>query len=168
MKERLTRHESMRGWFAYELHRQMENNGNIWVVTADLGFGMFDAIQRDYPERFVNVGAAEQVAVGVAVGMAVEGKIPIVYSITPFLLYRPFETVRSYLHSEQIPVVLVGGGRDGDYQHDGFSHWAEEDQEVMRVLSGVESHWPETKEEIPELLEKVLTNPRPTYINLKR
>ena len=63
MVERLTpkdRHESMRGWFAYELHRKMTDNNKIWLVTGDLGFGMFDKIKRDFPERFVNVGAAEQ------------------------------------------------------------------------------------------------------------
>jgi transketolase C-terminal domain/subunit len=52
---------------------------------------------------------------GTAVGMAMEGKIPIVYSITPFAIYRPFELIRNYLSHEQIPVKIVGGGRDKQY-----------------------------------------------------
>jgi transketolase len=51
----------------------------------------------------------------------------VVYSITPFVLYRPFEWIRNYLDHEKIPVKLVGGGRDKDYGYLGFSHWAEED-----------------------------------------
>jgi transketolase C-terminal domain/subunit len=53
--------------------------------------------------------------IGAATGMAMEGKIPVVYSITPFLLYRPFVFLRNYLHHENIPVKLVGGGRNKDY-----------------------------------------------------
>ena len=106
----LERHDSMRGWFAYEMYNQMVQNPDIYVVTEDLGYAMFDRIKRDFPERFINVGAAEQTMMGVAVGLAMEGKIPVVYSITPFLLYRPFETIRNYIQNEEIPVIMVGGG----------------------------------------------------------
>lgn len=162
------RHESMRGWFAYELHGLMRLDDHIWVVTGDLGFGMFDSIQKDYPERFINVGAAEQAMMGIGVGLAIGGQIPVVYSITPFLLYRPFETVRNYLQHDGIPVKLVGGGRDRDYSHDGFSHWAEEDRDIMKILSNIEAHWPETKEELPQLLTRILYNGKPSYLNLRR
>lgn len=162
------RHESMRGWFVYELHARMREDARIWVVSGDLGFGMFDKIKRDFPERFVNVGAAEQVMMGVGVGLAIEGIVPVVYSITPFLLYRPFETIRNYVDREGIPVKLVGGGRDRDYGHDGFSHWSEEDRKVMALFPNVDSVWPETKEDIPEILYSMITSPRPVYLNLRR
>lgn len=162
------RHESMRGWFAYELHALMREDGRIWVVTGDLGFGMFDKIKRDFPERFINVGAAEQAMMGVGVGLAIEGMIPVVYSITPFLLYRPFETIRNYVNRERIPVKLVGGGRNQDYGHDGFSHWSDEDRQVTALFGEIESCWPETKEEIPALLHEQIYHQGPTYLNLRR
>lgn len=162
------RHESMRGWFAYELHARMIEDPQIWVVTGDLGYGMFDKIKRDFPDRFINVGAAEQAMMGVGVGLAIEGIIPVVYSITPFLLYRPFETIRNYLNRERIPVKLIGGGRDQDYGHDGFSHWSTEDRTAMRLFAGIDSLWPESKEEIPELLHRQLYHTGPTYLNLRR
>lgn len=171
MAERLNtseRHESMRGWFAYELHSKMVENENIWLVTGDLGYGMFDKIKRDFPERFINTGAAEQAMVGVSVGLAYQGKFPVVYSITPFLLYRPFETIRNYVDKENIPMLLVGGGRDRDYGHDGFSHWSEEDKKVMGVFPNIASCWPENKEDVPELLSMMLENPRAYYLNLRR
>ena len=168
MKERINRHESMRGWFAYELYYQMEKNEDIWVVTADLGYGMFDAIKRDYPDRFINVGASEQAGMGVAVGLALSDKIPFFYSITPFALYRPFETIRNYISQEQIPVKIIGGGRNKDYSHDGFSHWAEEDSQILKSLPGIIPLWPQTKREIPLVLSDAIVNSKPFYINLSR
>lgn len=171
MAERLTpkeRYENMRGWFAYELHSQMIDNEKIWLVTGDLGYGMFDKIKRDFPDRFVNTGAAEQAMMGISIGLAYEGVIPVTYSITPFLLYRPFETIRNYINKENVPIIMVGGGRDKDYGHDGFSHWSEEDKKVMELFGNITSVWPETKEEIPGVLSTALANPRPYYINLRR
>lgn len=164
----IDRHNSMRGWFAWELHSCMSLNPKIWVVTGDLGFGMFDRIRDDFPDRFLNVGAAEQAMAGIGVGLALEGKIPLLYSITPFLLYRPFETIRNYINREQIPVKLIGSGRNKDYLYDGFSHWAEEDHEVMKIFPNIKSFWPKTKEEIPKLLPEILSNNEPVYLNLSR
>jgi transketolase len=146
----------------------MIKNKKIWVVTGDLGYGMFDRIRKDFPKRFINVGAAEQVMMGVGVGLALEGKIPFVYSITPFLLYRPFETIRNYINHESIPVKMVGSGRNKDYQADGFTHWAEEDKEVMKIFKNIKPYWPEKKEEIPSLISKIIGNRQPVYLNLRK
>lgn len=158
----------MRATFAESVHAQMKKNKDIYVVVNDLGYKMWDKIRKDYPDRFINVGAAEQTLIGVGVGLALSNKIPIVYSITSFLLYRPFETIRNYLHYEKIPVKLIGSGRDRDYLHDGISHWAEEDKEVMQILGNIKSYWPEESKEIPKLVEKMLKSNKPWYVNLKR
>ena len=81
----------MRAVFAKNIHSEMKKNSDIWVIVNDLGYKMWDDVRRDFPERFINTGAAEQSMIGIAVGLALEGKIPVVYSITTFLLYRPFE-----------------------------------------------------------------------------
>jgi transketolase len=162
------RHDSMRGWFAYELYKQMAKNEQIWLVVGDLGYKAFDYIRRDFPERFINCGASEQAMTGIAAGLALEGKIPFVYSITTFLLYRPFETIRNYINHEKIPVKLIGGGRDRDYVHDGFSHWAEEDRKVLAIFENIEAKWPENKEKIPGIVEKMIKDNQPWYLNLKR
>ena len=164
----MKRYDSMRGWWAYELYRQMKKNENIWLVTADLGYGMFDDIRKEMPQRFINTGAAEQAMIGIAVGLALEGKIPFVYSITPFLLFRPFETIRNYINREKIPVKLIGSGRDHDYKDDGYSHWPEEQVPILQVLSNINSYFPETKEQIPDLVDKVINSGQPDYINLRR
>lgn len=158
----------MRRCFADILHQHMVKNKNIMIITADLGYKMWDRIRDDFPDRFLNVGAAEQSMMCIAVGLALEDKIPIVYSITPFLLYRPFETVRNYLNHEKIPVKLVGAGRGQDYHHDGFSHWANEDQSVLKILGNIATRWPKSNDELPGIVEEMLTIPVPYYLNLRK
>lgn len=158
----------MRAIFAQEVHKQMAKNKKIFVLVNDLGYKMWDKIKKDYPKRFINAGAAEQSLIGIAVGLAISGKIPIVYSITTFLLYRPFETIRNYINHEKIPVKLVGSGRNKDYINDGFSHWAEEDKKVMKIFGNIISKWPKTLEEIPKLVSEMIESKDPWYINLRK
>ncbi len=137
-------HPSIRGYFANELHKQMESDPKIRVISCDLGYGMFDRIRQDFPEQFINVGSSEQAGMGVAVGLAMEGKKPFIYSISPFLIYRPFETIRNYIDHEKIPVRMIGSGLDDDYSHDGFSH------HIYGVTDLVKSHLPNVDLYIPE------------------
>ena len=158
----------MRGWFVYELFQQMKINKKIYIITGDLGYGVWDAHRIAYPDRVINVGAAEQAMMGIGVGLALEGKIPLVYSMSPFVLYRPFETIRNYVNYERIPVKLIGIGRNRDYLDHGLCHWAEEDRQVLKILSNIEALWPENKEEVPEIVEKMINDNKPWYLNLKR
>ena len=158
----------MRRCFADVLYSRMVSNKRIWIVTADLGYKMWDQIKTDFGDRFINVGSAEQALVTLGIGLALEGKIPFVYSITPFLLYRPFESIRNYINYEKIPVKLIGAGRGRDYSCDGPSHWAEEDREIMKILTNIRSRWPQTNAEIPVLIDELLENNWPYYVNLKK
>lgn len=164
----MNKHESMRGYFSYELHELMSKNEDIYLITADLGYKIFDDIKKYFPYRFINVGASEQSMIGIGVGLALENKIPICYSITPFLLYRPFEFIRNYINYEKIPVILVGSGRNKDYKHDGFTHWSQEDEEVMKLFPNIDSYWPANKECIGTLLNKIIDSKKPSYLNLSR
>src|SRR5574343_6428 len=104
----------MRRLFADLLYEEMRLDDRIVLLTGDLGYGMWDKIRDTYSDRFFNVGSAEQLLIGSAVGLALENKIPICYSVTSFLLYRPFEFIRNYLNHEKIPVKLLGGGLNKD------------------------------------------------------
>ena len=156
----------MRKQFAELLHSEMSRNEDIYLLTGDLGYGLWDRIKIDYPDRFINTLSSEQLMLGAACGLAMEGKIPVVYSITPFVIYRPFEWLRNYLDHEKIPVKLVGGGRDKDYGYLGFSHWAEEDMEVMSVFKNIEKFKP--KKFTEELFQQFINNNKPSYFNLSR
>lgn len=158
----------MRRCFVDSVYDAMKKNEKILVVTGDVGYKMWDTIALEFPKRFFNVGAAEQAMLGVGIGLALEGLVPIVYSITPFLLYRPLESIRNYVNREKIPVKLVGSGRDRDYLVDGFSHWAEEDRALMGIFNNIRSRWPEKNDEIPGLVDEMIATPVPYYVNLKR
>tara|TARA_Y100000817_G_scaffold153171_1_gene119692 strand:+ start:4314 stop:4784 length:471 start_codon:yes stop_codon:yes gene_type:complete len=156
----------MRNTFANLVLQEMRKNDNIYVIVGDVGYGVFDEIKNTYPERFINPGAAEQLIVGMATGLAMEGKIPIIYSITPFILYRPFEFLRNLVNKENIPVKIVGSGRDEDYGALGFSHYATDDEKVLTSLTNIEIYKPNTPEEID--IESFLYSEKPCYLNLKR
>ena len=158
----------MRKDFAELLFQEMAVNKDIYLITGDLGYGLWDKIKDAYPDRFYNVGSSEMAMMGMGVGLAMEGKIPYVYSITPFAIYRPFEMIRNYLDHEQIPVNIVGGGRNKDYGYLGFSHWSEDDVIFMPRFKSVRSYWPHTKLDLEEGFRYSLTKIMPTYINLKR
>jgi transketolase len=160
--------QNLRRRFADEVFQAMKTNNNIFVITADLGYKIWDPIRQNFPDRFINVGAAEQCLIGIGVGLALEGKIPIVFSITSFLLYRPFETIRNYIDHEKIPVILVGSGRNQDYLDLGFSHWSEEDRQVMKIFKNINSIWPDSADEVSRVFPNIISSRQPWYINLKR
>jgi len=158
----------MRRLLADTLYEEMKTNDKIFLLVGDLGYKVFDQHFKDFPDRCLNCGASEQAMIGIAVGLALEGKIPFVYTITPFLIYRAYETLRLYLHHEHIPVKLIGSGRDNDYSHDGISHDATGVDEVLNTVPNIVQMWPQTKEDVPSILRVAITNNRPTFISLKR
>ena len=156
----------MRREFAKKLYDAMEKDDHIFLITADLGYGVLDDIRRDFPKRAINIGSSEMLMVGIAVGLAQSGYVPVCYSITPFLLYRPFELIRNYMNYEKANVKLVGSGRDDDYAHDGISHWAGDDVDIMTALKNIQIYKPEKMTD--EVFTQFMYNDKPSYINLSR
>jgi transketolase len=158
----------MRKDFNKILLQEMHKNKNIYFITADLGYGLWDEVRSSFPDRSFNVMSSEQLMIGTAVGIALEKKIPVCYSITPFILYRPFEFIRNYLDHEKIPVKLIGGGRNKDYGYLGFSHWAEDDEKIMKCFENIKFYKPQDIEELQQQTLTLLYNNLPCYMNLKK
>ena len=161
-------HDSMRGYFGYHLYRQMALNKDIVIITGDLGWGLFNAHREDMPSQFINAGASEQAMMGVACGMALQGKTVFVYSITPFLIYRAFETIRTYVNHESIPLKLIGSGRDDDYKHDGYSHNAHDVQMVLATQGNIIQLYPDNKEDMEQTIDLMIKTDEPFFLSLKR
>jgi len=157
----------MRKEFVKFLLKELETNKNIILLTGDLGYRLFDEIRDKFPNNFYNVGASEQAGMGICIGLALEGKIPIFYSISPFAVYRPFETIHIYLHNEQIPVKIVGGGRDKDYEIDGFTHDASDIKNFMKSLNII-NYYPNFEDNLEGIFKKFLYNGKPSYLNLRK
>ena len=158
---------SVRKAFVRLLHDKMKLDDKIVLVVGDLGYGHFDKIREEFPDRVFNPGAAEQLMLGMACGLAMEGKIPVCYSMTPFILYRPFEIIRTYIDHEKIPVILAAGGRDKDYGAAGFSHWATDDKEHLSGFKNILKIWP-SAEDLEKEIDSIIYTDVPYYVNLSR
>ena len=156
----------MRKLFIDLLYDEMKKNDKIYFITADIGYGIIDKIMNDFPNRSKNIGSSEQLMIGVAIGLYYEGFIPICYTITPFLIYRPFEMIRNYVNHENIPIKLVGTGRNKDYTYLGFTHWAEDDIKILSSFKNIIKYKPEILTK--DLLNEFLYNDKPSYLNLSR
>src|SRR5919107_1896887 len=102
----------MRAAFAATLTELAERDERILLLTGDLGFMALEPFSRRFPDRFFNVGVAEQNMVGLATGLAEAGFIPFVYSIVTFASLRPYEFIRNgpILHQLPVRIVGIGGG----------------------------------------------------------
>jgi transketolase len=158
----------MRQRFGELIRCAMDRDPRIWLLSGDLGFGVLDSARAEHPDRFCNVGAAEQLMLGTAVGLAHSGCIPVCYSITPFVIFRPYEYLRNYLDHEQCPVKLVGAGRGQDYGHLGFSHWADDANRALAVFPHIQQFMPETVADLDQGWQDWLYKDAPGYLNLVR
>ncbi len=104
------------------------------LLTADLGFGIFDDFEYKYPSQFINVGIAEQLMSSLSCGLASEGFRPVAYSIGNFPTLRSLEQIRNDIiyHSSNVKIVTNGAGFS--YGTSGMSHHATEDLGVIRSL----------------------------------
>lgn len=171
VKDRLKnypRFDSVKGEFVWELYKAMAKNKKIVLVTADLGYKMFDPHREDFPDRFIDVGAAEQTLMGVAIGLALSGKIPFVYSITPFLIYRPFEWLRTYINAEKIPVKLIGGGLGREYSEDGLTHQCQDLDAVLHLFKNIKQFFPTEKMDIPYMMKEMINDNSPYFMGITR
>ena len=156
----------MRKDFVSMMFEEMKHNKKIYFITADIGYGVLDAIRDTYPDRFLNVGCSEQLMIGVALGLAYDGYIPVCYSITPFVIYRPFELIRNYVNHESTPIRLVGCGRNVDYANYGISHDASDDIEILEPFKNIVKMKPDSL--TLDVFREFLYHEKPTYLNLKR
>jgi transketolase len=127
----------MRNAFVQSLFELAKQDDRIVLITGDLGFGVIEPFMEQLPRQFVNAGVAEQNMTGMAVGMALSGKVVFTYSIANFPTLRCLEQIRNDVcyHNANVKVVAVGGGFA--YGSMGVTHHAVEDLGVMRMLPGM-------------------------------
>jgi transketolase len=106
--------------------------------------------------------------IGAAAGMAMSGKIPICYSITPFLLYRPFEFIRNYLQEEGLVVKLVGSGRDKDYKDAGYTHHSVEAESILNQLPRIEKFFPQDELQLTQQMNSFVYSKNPAFMSLRK
>lgn len=128
----------MRKQFVSTLIKLAEKDKDIILLTGDVGFSHLEPFRDKFPDRFINCGIAEQNMIGVATGFALAGKKPWCYSMINFILFRPYEQVRTMCyHNANVKLVGVSGGKN--YGFLGFSHniVKDEDFNVLRLLPNI-------------------------------
>jgi transketolase len=121
-----------------------------------------------YPDRFFNVGIAEQNMIGMAAGLAAAGKIPFASSFAIFVTGRAFEQVRQSVAYPNLPVRLVGSHSGVTVGADGSSHQAVEDIALMRVLPHMSVLVPADGASTSALVHASLSAQGPMYLRLGR
>lgn len=119
-----------------------------YVLACDIGYGVFDRLREENPDHFINTGIAEQATISMASGMAMEGLTPWVYTITPFLLERPFEQIKLDIIQQKQNVKLVSYG---SYEALGPSHTPINVQKTCDLL-GIRCLAPKDSEETKDLI----------------
>ncbi len=156
----------MRNAFVNTLKELARKDDRIFLVTADMGFSVFEDFRESFPDRFLNTGIAEQNTIGIAAGLAMSGKIVYVYSIIPFITMRCFEQIRLDLAYNNANVKLVGVGAGFTYGSMGSSHHAIEDISIMRSIPNMTVLCPGDPFETEELIKRSYEHFGPVYIRL--
>jgi transketolase len=121
-----------------------------------------------FPDRYLNVGVAEQNLIGVAAGLALCGYKVLACTFAVFLCGRAFETIRTCIALNKLPVALVGTHAGVSVGKDGSSHFAIEDIALMRCLPNMQIVVPADAHQINDLLPQVLAQKAPTYLRISR
>ena len=154
----------MRRSFGKIIAELADRDEKIYVIVGDIGYRVFDEFREKHPDRFINMGICEQSMIGVSAGMALEGLKPWVYTITPFLIERPFEQVKLDIEQQNVDVKLVGFS---DYPTLGPTHTELNGKKLMKLFKNITSYFPEDGEETQKVTYQAYEKNGPAFISLK-
>tara|TARA_Y100000590_G_C15694689_1_gene1004676 strand:- start:1091 stop:1582 length:492 start_codon:yes stop_codon:yes gene_type:complete len=154
----------MRRRFGKVISELAKKDEKIVLLVGDIGYGIFDNFRKEHPKKFFNLGICEQSIIGLAAGMALEGLKPWVYTITPFLIERPFEQIKLDIDQQNVNVNLVGFA---DYPTLGPSHAELDAEKLMKLFKNIESFFPKNSEETENAVYKSYKRKGPNFISLK-
>jgi transketolase len=147
------------------LLQQAEKDERIIVMTAENR-----ALIRNIPgilkERFIDTGITEQTMVGMAAGLALRGRIPVIHALTTFLTMRAFEFIRSDVGTANLPVKLSGFIPGFLSDGNGPTHQAIEDVSLMRGIPNMEVFCPADEDDLLIMLAQIWNSPAPSYVRI--
>ena len=146
-----------------------KTNKDIVVVDADLAESTKTILfAKAYPNRFFDVGAAEQNLIDVAAGLAIGGKRAFASSFAYFLTGRAWDQIRNIVAHDNLNVCLVASHGGFSAAADGASHLALQDVALMRVIPNMRVVIPADAEETRNALDAAVASGGPFYLRLRR
>ena len=158
----------MRDKFIEVLLKNAKSNKDLFLLTGDLGFRVFDAFRKLLPEQFVNMGVSEQNMALVASGMSLTSKKVFIYSIGNFSTLRCLEMIRNDItyHNLDVKIVSIGGGFS--YGQLGMSHHATEDLSIMKSIPNLSIFVPSSLSEVQFITNHLCNSFGPAYLRLDK
>ena len=156
----------MRFVFVKELIKYTKKNHNVYLITSDLGYRAFEEFAKLFPKKFINVGVSENNMIGIAAGMAANGKKVFVYSILPFVVFRSLEQIRNNILHNDLDVNIIGAGGGFSYNVQGISHNTSEDISILRSLPNLSVHNPGSRFEAEFIVKKLFKSKKPAFARL--
>jgi transketolase len=160
--------KAMRDVFIEQIYIRMSEDKTLFFLTADFGSPKLDMLRKDFTDRFINVGIAEQNLINVAAGLALEGFNVFAYAIAPFLIMRAYEQIRNNLsllsHIHEVNVNLVGVGAGLSYDVSGPTHHSIEDISIIRALPNISILSPSDWVLAERFADYSIENKKPKYI----
>jgi len=154
----------LRRTFGKIISELADEDEKIFVIVGDIGYRVFDEFRDKHPSRFINMGICEQSIISVCSGMALEGLKPWVYTITPFLIERPFEQIKLDIDQQNVNVKLVGFA---DYPTLGPTHTELNGKKLMQLLHNITSFFPKDGDETRIMINEAYHKNGPAFISLK-
>lgn len=158
----------VRDAFFEKIYEKTKAGEDIIIVSSDIGAPSLDDFRKDFPERFVNVGIAEQNSIAVAGGLALAGKKVITYGLNPFPVTRAFDQVRNILSALEIPITVTALNAGTCSAEAGYTHIAVENMSIMRTLNNVVVINPSDTLISERLVDELLNNPKPRYVQFDK
>jgi len=141
---------------------------DLIFITADADAFSLRKFKNDFPERFINVGVAEQTMVLLATGLALCGKKVFIYSIIPFIVQRALEHIKVNICSMNLPVSIIGCGAGLAFGFDGPTHHANQDLATMKTMPGMKIISPcDARSSMLSAVEAYESN-TPVYVRLDK
>jgi transketolase len=154
----------MRKAFGETIVELAEKDENIILISGDVEHEM-EIFKKKFPERYINIGLCEQSMITIAASMALEGLRPFVYSITPFLIERPFEQIKIDIDEHNLPVILIGYA---DYPTHGPTHRPLNAEKLVSIFKNIQGYFPKSSEETKKFILDSYNSKKPAIISMKR
>ena len=158
----------MRGQIIDSIFLQMESNPEIFFLTADMGINLVEKFEEKYPERYLNVGIAEQNLIGVSAGLANLGYKPFAYTISNFAIHRCFEQIRNDIGLHGHPITILGTSTGYDNAPLGPTHHIIDEWGTLKSIPEIDIYCPSSTSYAAKLVERILHAGRPAYVRIPK
>lgn len=160
--------QQLRKAFIETLTALAEKDPRVILIIGDVGFSFLEPFKERFPNQFLNAGIAEQNMMGMAAGLARVGWKPYVYTMSNFILCRPYEQVRNDIDFAQANVKLFGVKGSAAYKFLGMSHnlYDGEEDNLLANFSNTKKYFPATEADVVTLMESEYNRIGPSYMRI--